>query len=870
MTKVLSLLVYLATAFNVIWIAYILRHVCIGKENRRKRIDFIRSYKKGNCTVAFIPYFFLHLTGALYTKTIAAEASLNVTIAFESFFDSLAKTLLLAGLRFDTGSIQKYMEAWRFYKVSIYLAFSLVVFNAALFVCSFLNQRISFRRASARRLRKVWVKENTCFIFGNNPRNVTVYGSDKANGYPVKYIVDSFGGKGDDGFFSRGIRYANYQEEKKEAEYLKKYLNFKDKDQKELVMIINFEDDEKNLSLCNSLLGTIRDFHFENEKYDATTEPIPKDTMSKEERQKKELKEKLDRVSIRLSKVSIYVFGDGTKDSLFYELEREGFGVIHYMNKYRYIGQGFLWDNPLVRYMDKRHIDYGKALLLPGFKASFSLVGFGKINRELFSNLVTCNQFATEDENGNPVPLQMDYYLYDKNENIFSKDLNYGYFRYEKFYHDNVGVNEDKYLPLAPLPANVIPVEDCDINSPEFFESLQKSMYSSDKHLNFVFVSYGEDLENAELAEKIAQLGRDWKIANLKVFVRMKHPRSNRFLVEKSNVHVYGDEDEVYSLDKILSKTILKLGMLTDVAYQMVSADNAKKADSSVEDMLMGRYWYATRYNIDRISSCYSGINVKNRLGLMNFMVTSSLDDEPVTEEAFNSIYQPQGKDSVIRRNLMFMEHMRWNAFMICNGYVPSTRTQILEPSRDGGIGKKGKCHEERRHGNLTTYDGLDEFVRILHDKFGVEMEELDVKKYDAMFMDKCPALFPVAGLGIRKRHEWEPVKEDLTEMLNDIKLVLKHLRSLAISYSFVDRMVPEQADGDLGYVFDVDIRVEDDGKEYSAEELNDSLGNAIDYIGQFHGYEPSECDSGLITIKHVDSSTSEVLYSCRFAISDT
>lgn len=745
MIRVLSLLVYLATAFNVVWIAYILRHICIGKENRKKRIEFIRSYKKGNCTVAFIPYFFLHLTGALYTKTIAAEASLNVTIAFESFFDSLAKTLFLAGLRFDTGSIQKYMEAWRFYKVSIYLAFSLVVFNAALFVCSFLNQRISFRKASSRRLRNEWVRENTCFIFGNNPRNVSVYDSDKANEYPVKFIVDEFGDKGSDEFFSNGIRYANYLGEKEEAGYLEKYLNYKAKDQKELVMIINFEDDEKNLSLCNSLLEIITKYHKENEKYDAQTESIPNDTRSDEEKRIVELKEKLDKMSIRLSRVSIYVFGDGTKDSLFYELESKGFGVIHYMNKYRYIGQGFLWDNPLVDYMDERHIDYEKALLKPGFKASFSLVGFGKINRELFSNLVAGNQFAAEDGNGKPIPLQMNYYLYDKNENIYSKDLNYGYFRYEKFYHEKAGVDDKEYLPLAPLPANVIPVEDCDINSPVFFESLQKSMYPSDEHLNFVFVSYGEDLENAELAEKIAQLGRDWKIANLEVFVRMKHPRSNRSLVEKSNVHVYGDEDEVYSLDKILSKTILKLGMLTDTTYQKVSKEGSENANPSIKDMLLGRFWYATRYNIDRISSCYSGINVKNRLGLMNFCISSSSDKKIVSKDEFDSIYQPQGEDSVVRKNLMFMEHMRWNAFMICNGYVPSTRDQILD-------GSKGKCHEERRHGNLTTYDGLDEFAKILYDKFGGKLEDLDVKKYDAMFMDWCTELSQLAGLSINNR----------------------------------------------------------------------------------------------------------------------
>lgn len=744
MGKIFVFLIYMATALNVIWIAYILKHLFTGKKGRKKRIDFVRAYKKGNFTVAFIPYFFLHIAGALYTKTVIAGTSLDGSIFFENFFDSLAKTLLLAGLRFDTGSIQKYMDVWCFYKVSIYVAFSIVVFNATLFACSFLSQRFSFHKSTVRRLQRRRVKKNTCFIFGNNRRNVDVYNSDNDKEYPIKYIIDKFEDKGDDEFFSHGIKYANYYGEKSESEYLKRYLNCKAKDQKELVIIINFEDDAKNLSLCNSFLQEITSYHKDNEAFD------PED----------ELKEKLEKVSSRLSKVSIYVFGDGTKDSLFCELESQGFGVIHYTNKYRYIGQRFLWNNPLVKYMDKRHIDYKKALLKPGVKATFALVGFGKMNRELFSNLVSGNQFASEDEKGKPVPVQMDYYLYDKNKNLFSKDLNYGYFRYEKFYNEITNEENEKtkksknnkndYLPLAPLPANVVPIEDCDINSPEFFESLHNNLSSScDKHLNFVFVSFGEDLDNAELAKKIAQLGKEWGIANLKVFVRMKHPMSNRSLVENADVCIYGDEDELYSLNIIQLKTFLKLGMLTDTAYQNISRENTGYENQSIKEVLLNRLWYAARYNIERISSCYSGINVKNMLGLMNLEISSSSSEGQLTEKEYNSIYQPKGADSVIRKNLMFVEHMRWNAFMICNGYIPSTKKQILKIS---GEGKKGKYHEERRHGNLTTFEGLDTFAQILTKKFGGDLKDYDVKKYDAMLMENCPTILGMIGMGIKKR----------------------------------------------------------------------------------------------------------------------
>lgn len=120
-------------------------------------------------------------------------------------------------------------------------------------------------------------------------------------------------------------------------------------------------------------------------------------------------------------------------------------------------------------------------------------------------------------------------------------------------------------------------------------------------------------------------------------------------------------------------------------------------------------------------------------------------------------------------------------------------------------------------------------------------------------------------------RAEWKPVKDDLVEMIHDIQLVLKYRNSLTFSYSFVGSskrgMITREVNGNRGYDFDIDIRVNDDGEEYSAEELKDTLRNVIDYIGQFHGYEPGEDSTRVITIKHVDRLASKILYSCDFAI---
>ena len=84
------------------------------------------------------------------------------------------------------------------------------------------------------------------------------------------------------------------------------------------------------------------------------------------------------------------------------------------------------------------------------------------------------------------------------------------------------------------------------------------------------------------------------------------------------------------------------------------------------------------------------------------------------------------------RRNTMaILEHERWNSFMITEGFIPATKEQILSPN-----GLKGKDYVLRRHGNITTLEGLFEFRRILDQRFGGGEKKYDVFKYDYQILD--------------------------------------------------------------------------------------------------------------------------------------
>jgi hypothetical protein len=63
-----------------------------------------------------------------------------------------------------------------------------------------------------------------------------------------------------------------------------------------------------------------------------------------------------------------------------------------------------------------------------------------------------------------------------------------------------------------------------------------------------------------------------------------------------------------------------------------------------------------------------------------------------------------------------------------------------------------GKNYELRRHGNLTTFEGLVEFRQMLAKRDGKREEEKDVIKYDYQLLDDAHWLLDAVGCKIVKR----------------------------------------------------------------------------------------------------------------------
>ena len=101
------------------------------------------------------------------------------------------------------------------------------------------------------------------------------------------------------------------------------------------------------------------------------------------------------------------------------------------------------------------------------------------------------------------------------------------------------------------------------------------------------------------------------------------------------------------------------------------------------------------------------------------------------------------------RQTLAMLEHLRWNAFMISKGFVPATKAEICANTSNG------KNYILRKHGNLTTHEGLIEFRKLVAARDGKDESETDVIKYDYQLLDDAFWLLTQNGYRIvRKAHK--------------------------------------------------------------------------------------------------------------------
>ena len=704
----------------------------VKKGDRKQRISFIRGFKKGKCLAVLLIAIPLMSVGYIYK----GQGILM------GIFSAVSHMVDLVVLKFGLDKVQGLLDANTFYKVTVYYCCVLVTINALLFAISLLSQGIWHLDKS---LRFRFSKKDKVYIFGYNDNSINIYASNKKG---KSVLVDELS---KDDCVKLYMEKVNYISSDCKS-VIKSIFAKLEKGQNKITVVINTKDDEKNLELSRIFSDIIN-----------SKEPSVKDVL--------------------FDRLSIYFFCDPKFEAICDSVVESSSGCIHYKNKYQMIATNFIERYPLANFMNENHIDYDSALVKDGVDINVCMIGFGRTNRQIFLTSVANNQFLTKSESApDGVQLkQVKYHIFDKISAQNDKNLNHSYYRYRNGFFDgegNVKVDEKDYLPLPQLPA-IDRYVNIDVNDAEFYNHIKEAV-SNKKDANFIIIAFDSDLENIDMAHKLVEKRKEWGIEeNLVIFVKARKSHNYPHLFNGKDVILIGNQKEdVYNLEEITNDAIYRMAKMRNAVYDLedsVTHDSGFVVnDDSVKANEKGAHkrWFVKRRQLERESNMYCCLSLKSKLNLIGLdycplVGNPDADKDALTEKEYMDIYakgdmpdvstypQVDGKNIMNytlnfpkskRKNLAILEHFRWNSYMISKGIIPSTRDQIISEE------KNGKDYSLRRHGNLTTFEGLIDFRKIVAKKNGTDELREDKIKYDYQLLDDAYWLLAKNGYKIIKK----------------------------------------------------------------------------------------------------------------------
>ena len=260
-----------------------------------------------------------------------------------------------------------------------------------------------------------------------------------------------------------------------------------------------------------------------------------------------------------------------------------------------------------------------------------------------------------------------------------------------------------------------------DINSADFYSSIRDIVLEKPNDANFVVIAFGTDLENIDMAQKLVEKRREWQLDDLVIFVKARTWHKEQTLLEEDNCFFIGnEEDAVYNIERIVGDKLDKMAHLRNSIHRL-ECDITAHPDLTVDEEYLRANderaemeWYTGINQYQRESSLYASLALRSKLLMMglDYCRKGTEGVIPLTEEEYFDIYAgddkpipseyPRANGKLIvsyplehkhsrRYNLAFHDHLRWNAYMITKGFVPSTVAQILEERTPDGRYTDGK-----------------------------------------------------------------------------------------------------------------------------------------------------------------------------------
>lgn len=113
------------------------------------------------------------------------------------------------------------------------------------------------------------------------------------------------------------------------------------------------------------------------------------------------------------------------------------------------------------------------------------------------------------------------------------------------------------------------------------------------------------------------------------------------------------------------------------------------------------------------------------------------------------------------------------------------------------------------------------------------------------------------------------PVKNELIQIIHEVQDIVRpyftfQFRTVGSSSR---NMITYDKKSNIGFDFDFNLEINDDEKNYSPAEIRHIIKNEIDQVAPIYGYNHCEDSTRVLTIKKVNTFTSQIIHSCDFAI---
>lgn len=114
-----------------------------------------------------------------------------------------------------------------------------------------------------------------------------------------------------------------------------------------------------------------------------------------------------------------------------------------------------------------------------------------------------------------------------------------------------------------------------------------------------------------------------------------------------------------------------------------------------------------------------------------------------------------------------------------------------------------------------------------------------------------------------------QPVKNELIQIIHEVQDLVEEYFTFQFRPvgSSSRNMITYDTKSNIGFDFDFDFEINDDEENYSPAEIRHIIQNAIDQVAPKYGYKHCEDSTRVLTIKKVNTFTSQIIHSCDFAI---